>query len=92
MARPNATVCGNAPGRTRTCDLRCRKPLLYSVNPAEGQTCEHGPEHSADYSAFAASIDPDVAAIIQAWPVLPEAVRAGILAMVEASRWQPEKA
>ena len=28
---------------------------------------------------------PDLAAIVRAWPVLPEPVRAGILAMVKAS-------
>ena len=30
--RPGATEGANAPGRTRTCDLRIRSPLLY---PAE---------------------------------------------------------
>ena len=30
--RFNARLCGNAPGRIRTCDLRFRKPMLY---PAE---------------------------------------------------------
>ena len=31
------------------------------------------------------SIDPDLAAVIEAWPTLPEAVKAGILAMVNAA-------
>jgi hypothetical protein len=31
-------------------------------------------------------IDPDLAAVIAAWPNLPNAVRAGILAMVKASQ------
>ncbi len=30
--------------------------------------------------------DPDLAAVVDAWPTLPEAIRAGILAMVKASR------
>ena len=30
-------------------------------------------------------VDPDLAAVIEAWPKLPEAVRAGILAMVRAA-------
>ena len=34
----------------------------------------------------AASNDPDLTAVIDAWDRLPDAVRAGILAMVRASR------
>jgi len=30
--QPDATVCGNAPGRTRTCDPRFRKPMLYPLS------------------------------------------------------------
>jgi len=29
--------------------------------------------------------DPDLAAVVEAWPKLPEAIKAGILAMVEAA-------
>jgi hypothetical protein len=29
--------------------------------------------------------DPDLAAIVDAWPTLPEPIRAGIVAMVKAS-------
>jgi hypothetical protein len=29
--------------------------------------------------------DPDLATVIDAWPTLPEAIRAGIMAMVRAS-------
>jgi len=31
------------------------------------------------------AIDPSLAAIIDAWPMLPEAIRAGILALVRAA-------
>lgn len=31
------------------------------------------------------AIDPDLAAVIDAWPDLPDAVRAGIVAMVRAA-------
>jgi hypothetical protein len=34
----------------------------------------------------AAAADPDLAAVVEAWSSLPPAVRAGILAMVQASR------
>jgi hypothetical protein len=32
--------------------------------------------------------DPDLAAIVEAWPGLPEAIKAGILAMVKATAEQ----
>ncbi len=31
------------------------------------------------------SFDPDMAAVIKAWPALPDAIRAAILAMVRAA-------
>jgi hypothetical protein len=33
----------------------------------------------------APELPPDLAAVVAAWPTLPEAIRAGILAMVEAA-------
>jgi hypothetical protein len=30
--------------------------------------------------------DPDLAAVVNAWPELPEAIKAGILAMVKAAQ------
>ncbi|HEX5102184.1 MAG TPA: hypothetical protein VFV87_00125 [Pirellulaceae bacterium] len=33
-----------------------------------------------------APLDPDLAAVVDAWPKLPEAIKAGILAMVTAAR------
>jgi hypothetical protein len=32
-----------------------------------------------------AAVDPDLAAVVDAWPNLPDAVRVGIVAMVKAS-------
>jgi len=37
-----------------------------------------------------AVIAPDLAAVVAAWPTLPEAIRAGILAMVRAASVRPE--
>ena len=57
--------------------------------------CEHkapqesangGAAKSASYADDSDSIDPDLAAVIDAWPKLPKAVRAGIVAMVQAAR------
>ena len=33
-----------------------------------------------------APIDPDLAAVVDAWPRLPEAIKAGILAMIRAAK------
>jgi hypothetical protein len=33
--------------------------------------------------------DPDLARIVDAWPTLPEAIRAGIVAMVQAALPKP---
>jgi len=59
---------------------------------------EHGPKSSgnpgvgnqsgAQSGAVAARespIDPEFAAVVNAWPALPEAIKAGILAMVRAT-------
>jgi hypothetical protein len=37
----------------------------------------------------ASGMPPDLAAVFAAWPSLPEAIRAGIVAMVKASRTTP---
>jgi hypothetical protein len=45
-------------------------------------------EGGAESGAVAAEtrpIDPDFAALIDAWPTLPQAIRAGILALVRAA-------
>jgi hypothetical protein len=41
-------------------------------------------------NAETAAIDPALQAVIQAWPDLPEAIRAGILAMVQAAGGRSE--
>jgi len=55
----------------------------------------HSPENSTNPAACGADsgaptpsntiIDPALAALIDAWPTLPDAIRAGILAMVRAA-------
>ena len=39
----------------------------------------------ADCLAFLAEKMPDLAAVIEAWPTLPDPIRTGILAMVQAT-------
>ncbi|MDA0991881.1 MAG: hypothetical protein O3A51_14165 [Verrucomicrobia bacterium] len=65
--------------------------LLIKSQSAEGEN----PDENADFqnrAAQGAAIDtpkapgdPDLAAVVEAWPKLPEAIRAGILAMIRAA-------
>ena len=47
---------------------------------------EQGGAESGAQAASTAVSDPDLAAVVKAWPKLPEPVRAGIVAMVKAAR------
>ena len=49
-------------------------------------TYEHEGKNLADCLALLVQQCPDLTQIIEAWPSLPEAVKAGILAMVKAAR------
>jgi hypothetical protein len=46
----------------------------------------HDPETLAYSLARETQIDPDLARLIDAWPTLPDALRSGILAMIDAAR------
>jgi hypothetical protein len=45
---------------------------------------EQGGAESGARNAREEQLDPDLAAIVNAWPELPAAIRAGILAMIRA--------
>ncbi len=44
------------------------------------------PTATAIATTFGTIADPDLAAVVDAWPDLPEAMKAGIVAMVKAAR------
>jgi len=46
---------------------------------------ESGAECGA-VAARKAPLDPDLAAVVDAWPALPAAIKAGILAMISATK------
>jgi len=48
-----------------------------------GASGQSGAESGA-LGAREAPVDPDLAAVVDAWPTLPAAIKAGILAMVRA--------
>ena len=54
---------------------------------ARSRTCDKSPQAlGAALGAFAPEICPDLAAVVAAWPGLPEALKAGIVAMVKAAK------
>ena len=55
------------------------------VNPCETSTSETADGYLAEYLAFLSEKSPDLAAVVRSWPHLPEAVKAGIVAMVKAA-------
>jgi hypothetical protein len=67
-----------------TCGLGNQGGIAVTADAAG--TCQSDKEHSAFCSAFLAKNSPDLATIIDAWATLPDALKAGILAMVKAAK------
>ena len=65
-----------------TCGLQNRCP--DDVTPENADTCESCPARVASGVAFLVESDPDFALVADRWPTLPEALRAGIVAMIRA--------
>ncbi len=84
----DAGVCKQATLRTRTGDLSFTKAPDDSASGEESYTCGGD---SADTSSSPGSrggnrpLNDDLCRLIDAWPTLPEPMRAGILVMVEAA-------
>jgi len=65
---------------------------VSDVTPDESGTCDEGsprlgaPLGTEESDGSQSASDPDLALVIQAWPTLPPALRAGIAAMVSDAR------
>jgi hypothetical protein len=59
----------------------------HNTNPAKKlqQMAIVGGAESGAVSARVALSDPDLTAVVNAWPTLPDALKAGILAMIRAT-------
>ncbi len=81
--RQNLAASGeNAPRRTRTYN-----PLIKSQTSARHKSLIHH-EKGREASNVALSLPyapPDLAQVVDAWPTLPEVIRAAILALVQTS-------
>jgi len=49
------------------------------------QSPKQGEAESEAVCRNSAPFDPELAAVVEAWPTLPEPIKAGILAMVQAA-------
>ena len=88
--RDNAKGSANAPRRTRTFNTRIKSPLQHFTTDDKTNTSKPCNAHTSSSPSSCAQerskTDPDLAKLIDAWPTLPEPVKAGIRAMVEAAR------
>ncbi len=64
---------------------RFSRPPPDSTTAEIDNTCDGTSDGLGSCLAILDENDPELAAIVRAWPDLPDAVRAGILAMIEAS-------
>ena len=74
---------------TRTQDLRLKRPLLDSVRPDRQSTYTPPAETFVTCLAILGQTDPQLERVAEAWPALPEHLRAAILALVETAPPQP---
>ena len=73
------------PGRTRTRDKGIMSQQVTPVNPRENGTFSNCAAPGAAVELENVPIDPDLQAIIARWSELPEALKAGIMAMVRVT-------
>ena len=99
--RRNATLRKTAPRRTRTFDPLIKSPTVDSVSDKTTSTYNEPlqapsifpstqPENTAATARTCVQVD-ELHDVISAWPTLPHAVRAGILAMVRATASETER-
>ena len=88
-ARPCAIAEGKATRGTRTPDLRFTKAQVDSRKANDPRDLPHTASEratpGATPSAESGTDDPDLAAVIDAWPTLPKHLRQSILAFVDAA-------
>ena len=73
------------PTAARPPGLRTRCPGHPNATPAKITACDPPSGRSADCFAETLENEPELARLVEVWPDLPPAVKAGILAMVKAS-------
>ena len=85
VMREDASADASSGGGIRTPDTRIMIPLSSDLNPGKQEDSDAGAAHGAAVDHAGAQLDPDLQNVIEKWAELPEAIRAGILAMVRSS-------
>jgi hypothetical protein len=76
----------STPDKIRTCNLGFGRPITESRKPDEDNGLRvAAPSVSHHLATDTCQTDPDLARIVDAWPALPDAIKAGILALVQAA-------
>jgi hypothetical protein len=76
----------SAPGRTRTCNRRIRNPIPKNDNPISVPQVTPTREQTLSPSLpLKPESDPELAAVVEAWPGLPPDVRKMICGVVRAT-------
>jgi hypothetical protein len=84
---PVRASSGNTGVGTRTPDLRIMRPPSGCSKTMPENHLSQSPSSVAEHLPNdTCKTDPDLAAVVEAWPDLPEALKAGIVAMVKAAR------
>ena len=86
-----AFVLFGTPSRTRTWDPLIKNQMPGNPNHTEDEeVTESGSKCMASCVAFLREIRPDLADVVEVWDRLPEAIKAGILAMVKTASKEEE--
>ena len=90
MFERNTMACKSEGDGARTRNLRIDSPMLGSVSDEDARTCDRSSASTSSSPSSCAQepskTDPDLAKLIDAWPTLPQPLKAGIRAMVDAAR------
>jgi hypothetical protein len=76
-----------------TCELPAEKDKsgedrirTYAPNTGNSSSSDQSGAESGALGAQEATLDPDLAAVVDAWPALPGTIKAGILAIIRAAK------
>jgi hypothetical protein len=70
----------------RTRDTRIHNLVCDAPNDVKDNNLRHSSETLAHYlPTDTCKNDPELAAVLSAWPALPEAIKAGIVALIKAA-------
>jgi hypothetical protein len=78
-------LSSSSPGRIRTYDPPVNSRMEADHSPNIGKEFGQLPEGYVPPDVPAAAIDPDLAAVVRTWSILPPSIRAAIRALVQTA-------